>query len=317
MTVHHPDGPPGADVLDGGPAGPAWSRRAVAALALVAVVVLVAGALLQQERRSAAAQERRAAGAVDLVLLPTSGVSGWTETGGGSLEVQLQVRNDGPRQVEVAGASWTGFALVRPVQLPVGGERQVPVRLAVDCREGRPGLLSLDDDVELQVRTATSVRTVRLPLPDAPIDAGEADAICGFVPLDDALLVLDEREVLRGTALVLELRLSVQGSRPVDLVRLGAGPGLGAVLLERVMGAAATGPARPLPVALPLVEPRRPRGATYEVAVRVTDCAAVPSGPDTATLTLGTGDEQGGTAELVLPYDPALRAELLAASCAG
>ena len=53
------------------------------------------------------------------------------------------------------------------------------------------------------------------------------------------------------------------------------------------------------------------------MAVRVTDCAAVPSSPDTATLTLGTGDEQGGTAELVLPYDPALRAELLAASCGG
>ena len=315
MTVHHPDAPPGGDVIDGGPAGPSWSRRSVAALALVAVVALAAGGLLQQERRSAAAQERRAAGAVDLVLLPAVGVSGWTETGGGSLEVQLQVRNDGPRQVEVAGASWTGFALVRPVQLPAGGERQLPVRLAVDCREGRPGLLSLDDDVELQVRTATTVRTVRLPLPEVPIDAGEADAICGFVPLDDALLVLEQREVLRGTALVLELRLSVQGSRPVDLVSLGAGPGLGAVLLDRVTGSPGTGPARRLPVSLPLVERRRPRGATYEVALRVTDCAAVPPRPDTAVLTLGTADEQGGTAELVLPYDPALRAELLAVSC--
>jgi hypothetical protein len=311
VTVHDPAGGPSADVLDSGP--PRLSRRTtVVGAALVLVVALVAVGLQLRERRAAAAEARRLDAAVELSLLPDVSASSSTYPGSGSLAVQLEVRNDGPRAVEVAGAAWAGYALLRPVDVPSGGSRRIALQQEVDCGLGRPALLAVDDDVQLQVRTASTTRTVALPLPAPLVAPTEAERVCGFVPLEDALLAAVERQERVGDALVLRLDLSVAGSAPVDLLSVDAGPGLSAAL--RTGGGAE---AVRLPTTLPFAEGGTFVPTTYEAVVTVTGCSAVGTPGEAALLTLTTGDQAGGTAQLLLSYEPPLLVDLVSASCPG
>ncbi len=310
MTVHDPAAAPAGDVLDSGP--PLVGRRtAVVGTGLVLAVALVAGALELRERRDAEAEQRRLDAAVELVLLPT-GASTSSSPGRGSLQVQLEVRNDGPRAVEVAGAAWAGFALLRPVDLPAGGSRSIALLQEVDCGLGRPGLLAVDDDVQLQVRTASTTRTVALRLSAPLLAPTEAERVCGFVPLDQALHAYVDRQARVGAELVLRVDLSVLGSSPVDLLSVDAGPGLSEAL--RTGGGAE---AVRLPTALPLAEGGTFVPTSYEVVVTVADCATVEPAGAQALLALVTGDQQGGTAELGLSYEPSLLGDLVSASCPG
>ena len=316
VTVHDPSGDRPQDVLDGGPSGPPVSRRTIAAVVvLVAVGGLLAGGLELRDRRAAAAEERRLDAAVALAFLPETSAGSSSSPGQGSLQVQLELRNDGPRPVEVAGAAWAGYALLRPVDIPAGESRAIALRQEVDCGPGRPALLAVDDDVQLQVRTASTTRTVAVPLPGPPVQPTEAERVCGFVPLEEALLVLSDRQERVGEQLVLRLDLSVQGSSPVDLLSLDAGPGLVAAL--RTGGGAGT---VRLPTTLPFAEAGTFVPTTYEAVITVADCAAVdPSAElgESAYLELRTGDQQGGTAQLGLGYEPSVLADLVSASCHG
>jgi hypothetical protein len=322
--VDHPDRPaPGpvaselgvrryGDVLDGGPERPPWSTRlVVAATALLVVVGLVAGALELRERRAAAAAERRAAGIVELALLDRSGAGVSPTPQGGLLDVQLGVRNDGPREVEVAGALWAGHSLIRPVRVPAGDERRLLLRQVVDCAAGRPDLLPVDEDVALQVRTASTVRTVRLPLPAAPIGPAEAARLCGFVPLVEALLVLGQRQALTGRALVLELDLAVRGGAPVELVGLDAGPGLTAAARDQ-RGRAGAAPAHPAVGRRPDRRHGHLRGGGRRRGLR---CGSRGAGRGRAGRAhrRPAGQHRGGRAAVRAE----LREGLLAASCPG
>jgi hypothetical protein len=312
VTVHDPDGRQGLDVLDGGPERPACTRRrqVLAAVALAAVVGLVAGGLELKERRTVAAEQRRAAAAVDVVLLPDIAASSSSSPRGGSLRVDVLLRNAGPREVEVTGASWAGFALVRPVRVSAGEQRQLSLAREVVCSPGRPAVLAVDDPVALQVRTTSTVRTVQVPFANAPLDAVEAERMCGFYPLEEALFAVVGPEALPSKELVLQLGLSVRGSSPVDVVSLDAGDGLLAVLRDPAGGK----PVR-LPVALEVGEGRTFAPTTYEVAIIVADCAAVRPVPDEPGLALRSGDGKGRTAEVVLSYEASLRAGLIDRSC--
>ena len=311
MTVHDPASAQSADVLDGGPdEQPHPGRWLVVAVLLVAVVGLVAGGRELLERRAAAAEERRLRAAVEVVLLEDRGATVSSAPQGYLLQAELRLRNDGPRRVEVSGGSWAGLALVRPVQLPSGGDRQVALGLEVACGADRPAPLAVDDDVELQVTTASTVRTVRLPVPDPPLDVAEAQRLCGFFPLEERLLLLRQEQARVGASLVLEVDLSVAGRAPVEVLTADAGPGLAAVVRGGTDGATVQ-----LPVTLPAADDGPPPALTYEVVVTVTDCAAARAATDTAGLSVRTGDEQGRTTETLLPYERALHTELLADRC--
>lgn len=310
VTVHDPAAAPAGDVLDSGP--PLVSRRAtVVGAALVLAVALVAGGLELRERRAAEAQERRLDAAVELSLLDETAASSSASPGGGSLQVQLEVRNDGPRPVGLSGAAWAGYALLRPVDLPAGSSRTIALQQEVDCGPGRPALLAVEEDVQLQVRTAATTRTVALPLPAPVVRPTEAQRVCGFVPLEEALLVTTERQARVGEELVLRLDLFVDGGSPVELLSLDTGPGLAAAL--RTGGGAEA-------VALPtLLRPALGTfvATTYEAVLTVVDCAAAGAPDASVGLTLRTGDREGGTAELGLGYEPSLLVDLVSASCPG
>jgi hypothetical protein len=312
-SLHDPPGPHERDVLDGGPDEPTGlSRRVlVAAVGVAALGGLAAGSSELQQRRGAAAEERRAAAAVDLVLLPnTSGGSSYGPDGG-SLSVLLSVRNDGPREVEVAGASWAGFALVRPVQVPAGEQVSLPLRQVVDCSTGPPAPMAVEDDVELQVRTASTVRTVALPPGAVVFDAAETGRMCGYYPPAERLEIVEEQpQRRRDDSLVLQVGLSVRGRAPAGLLALEPGPGLVALLRDGASGA----PVR-LPTELPpVLVSGRPGVTAYEVELRVSDCALAraAAGPQ---LVVRSGEEPDGVIEQYLPYDQALLADLVNARC--
>jgi hypothetical protein len=196
------------------------------------------------------------------------------------------------------------------VRQPSGADRQVVLGSEVGCGAGRPARLAVDDDLQLQVTTASTIRTVRLPVPEPPLDAVEAQRLCGYSPLEERLLLLRQDQSRAGQSLLLEVDLSVAGRAPVEVLSVDAGPGLAAA----VRGGTDAATVR-LPLTLPADEDGTSAAVTYEVAVSVIDCAAARTTAGTPGLTVRTGDEQGSTTEALLPYEPSLHTDLLADRC--
>lgn len=314
MTVHDPARPDASpDLLDSGPepAPLLTRRRVVASLTAAAVLAGVSGLVELRERRQAAAEERRLAAEVSLSL-PAEGSSGGAtyDGSGGELQVDLLVRNDGPRDVELVGARTSGFSLVTDVvRLPAGQVRQLDLRQQFTCQGGRPAPLQ-PGPVQVDVRTgggATS--TVELPLQQPPFGLDEPARMCGWVPVQEAVHVgvLEGRQ--DADLLRLDLDLSNASRFPLQVVRLLTGPGLSARLL-----AGGGGGEVPLPQTLASAQGAGWSSTAYEVELRVVDCALARQ-QDVGTVGVQVRDREGATAESLADYEPRLLSGLLSASC--
>ena len=242
--------------------------------------------------------------------LPEGGLTGGASSdgSGGELHAQLLVRNDGPRDVELVGARTSGFVLQeQSVPLPAGQVRPLVLLQPVTCEQGRPAPLQ-PGPLQVDVRTAAgTTRTVELPLQEPPFAGDEAARMCGWVPLQEAVLVgvLDGRQ--SAGVLRLDVELGNVSRSPVEVVRLLTGPGLSGRLLQ-AGGAAEV----PLPTTLPAGGGRP--SVPYEVELRVADCAAAR---EQVFVTTGVEvrDQDGATAEAIAEHGPRLMSELLSASC--
>lgn len=146
-------------------------------------MVLVSVALLAAPAATDAVQDRaleqREQEAVDLLLLDDwSGTSSYErETGELSYRVQLSVRNDGPRSVQLLAIGLPGVQLGGPVELRAGRERPLSLEGTYVCGVREPAPVA----VPLEVRTDAGTRYVDVAVPPGMFDTDPlADACEGF-----------------------------------------------------------------------------------------------------------------------------------------
>lgn len=175
------------DVLDHGPdldEDPRGRRRrrTLAVLAGTGLLaVLVGGSELLDRRdraEQARAQEVRDRAAVQLAL-----PSEWDGTARYdpatdriSYEVLLDVRNEGPRAVEVLAVGLPGVQLGSPVPLSAGSTRALSLQGLYSCA-GR-GAEPAPESLPFQVMTEAGQRSVELPLPAGLFDTDPLAAEC-------------------------------------------------------------------------------------------------------------------------------------------
>jgi hypothetical protein len=160
----------------------------------------------------------------------------------------------------------------------------------------------------VEVRTgATTISTVELPLQEPPFGLDDAARVCGWVPVQEAVLVGPREGRQTDGVMRLQVDLSNVSRFPVEVVHLLTGPGLSGRLLQ-AGGAAEV----PLPTTLPRL---REAGSQCVMwwSCRVADCAAARE--QAATTGVEVRDHDGATADAVADYSPGLMAELLSASC--
>jgi hypothetical protein len=291
-------------------------RRVAAALTAAALLAGIVGLMdlreqraLEAEQRALQAEQRRLAGEVSLRLTNGgSGGGGFFDGSEAQLQAQLLVRNVGPRAVELVGARTSGFALSPgSVRLPAGEVRQLDLRQSFTCGQRRPAPLQ-PGPLQVEVRTgATTISTVELPLQEPPFGLDDAARVCGWVPVQEAVLVGPREGRQTDGVMRLQVDLSNVSRFPVEVVRLLTGPGLSGRLLQ-AGGAAEV----PLPTTLPAAAGSGV-SVRYVVELQVADCAAARE--QAVTTGVEVRDHDGATADAVADYSPGLMAELLSASC--
>ena len=311
MTVSDPARP--ADLLVSGDEEPRpspFTRRrlqAVAALALVGA--LAAGAVELRERRAAAAEQRRLDRVLDLRVEPEGDLSSYDEGSGvATLDLQLRLHNDGPRDLVVERGTAGSYVLVQTaVEVTAGGEAPLQLRREVTCTPTAPPPRVSLPALSLELRTAAGPRQVALPL-DEDLLGDEAARVCGFVPLEEAVEVELLGAARPAGALELALELASRSIEAVSLAAVDAGPGLRVSVRESSGG----------PVSLPLRLPPRPgfgsrQTTSLEVRLEVTDCTSARTA--LPQLELRVVDENGRTGQPLVGYDPAFLGTLLSAAC--
>lgn len=311
-----------ADVLVAGddkpPLDPAVRRRRlrIGGAALLVGALVVGGAELR-ERRAATAEERRLDAIVRVTAEPQGDSASYDPTSRvARLESHVLLRNGGPRDLLVVGATLGGYELVQPeVRVPAGRDATLLLQRSVGCSSTEPAPAAADAPLVLELRTGSGPRAAEVAL---PFDVSAAARACGFMPVEEAVRFSLVGWEQGGTVLELDLEVSSESVRPVDLVAVQAGPGLDAVLTSGPGGAP-----RALPIRLPqrtgsLIEVRR-----MAVQLRVTDCAVAAgvgvSGGDGAgpQLSLQVRDAAGDEATIGSLYPPVLLGGLLAETCPG
>jgi hypothetical protein len=310
VTVSDPSRPAGAaDLLvsgDDGPPRPSpfTPRRLQAGAALVVVVALALGAQEWRERRAAAAEERRLDRVLELRAERTGGNASYDPaTGSATLELQLDLRNLGPRQVVVAGARIGSYALVpSTVDVPPGDSAPLLLRRVLACSPEQPPVAEADDVLALDLRTAVGPRRLELALADL-LARQEAERICGFLPIEEALGVTTESVLLvpEIPELRITLEVSALGRDALELMEVRVQEGL----------AARVGVLLPGPLSLP----GRGEPEVVEVNVRVDDCAAAREAAP--QVELFARDREGRVSRPAVGYDVALLSSLLEVSCPG
>ena len=306
VTVRDPAAPaPAPDLLVSGDAGPRRRRRWPV---LLLVAALVAAGLLVADARDDARTERQQAGAVELSLVAFASERRRydEDTGAFELELQLQLRNEGPRAVTVLRGGVGGYALERDVVLEPGELSPLPLTRSVRCGSVAADAVPTTDDLELTVGTDAGPRGVRLPVPfELPGDA--AARACGFLPLDEAVDAQVVDVQTRRGSLRLALDVRSVANRPVEVVAATAvDPGVEATLEEQG------------PVALPIPGPGGTGTTRLHVVLTIGDCASVaglPGAPASRAVRLVVQGPDGATAQPRVGYDPALLSALLAQAC--
>ena len=279
ITVRDPSRPADryvvADEVRELPGGAGSDRRWLPAglAVVVAAAALLVAAVVRDDRRTDQ-RERRLDGVVQVELAAPGGYTGayGPQSGRGTLELAVRLRNAGPRDVTVVGAeqgelrfsgevpleAQTGVAVLRlsrAVSCPPGG------RLPEIEPEGRP--------LVLQVVTPAGPREEVVPdaQPIGSLNEGVQSA-CGYPPLERAITV--GGAVLGPRDRTVQMRVELQNTSrwQARLVSLFLGRGLTVTSID--------GRTDALPMALPPASERGPTGRALDLVVGV-DCGAIVS----------------------------------------
>lgn len=260
-----------ADVLEFGDDDPPrhalTPRRVQSVAALALLVAAVAGVAELRERRAAAAEERRLDRVVDLAV-ESRGISYSYRPAarGVRVDLELQLRNDGPRDVVVERGDSGAYALVQPA-VEVAAGRTVPLllRRELTCSPSVPPPPAPLEVLVLDVRTAAGPRQVELPL-EPSLVTDEAPRPCGLLPLEALVevVVQDVDRDERGVSVTLAVTSSATRELTVEAVQAAAGLVATAV---------------PLPLRLPAQADGRRQTRVVEVVVDVRECVAARSAP--------------------------------------
>jgi hypothetical protein len=165
------------EVLDGGPGpdqdlGQPRRRRWTAVLVGVGLLVALGAADEVGDR----AREQREREAVELLLLDdwTGSSSYESETGRLRYRVDLTVRNDGPRTVQLMHIGLPGVRLEAPVELDAGRGRLLSLEGTYVCGVREPAPVT----VPLAVRTDAGQRYVDVPIPSGLFDTDPLADAC-------------------------------------------------------------------------------------------------------------------------------------------
>ena len=176
-----------ADLANGGTGG-GWGSAVVSVRALVVSVsfaIVLASGLTHAWDGSRAQRARLAAATVALQVSVPTGVAGDQLAGSNighrwDYSTSVHVSNIGPRPIEVGSfaAAAAGFILGRNdltqfVAVPVGGAVDVPIHLAVDCRDWVGGT-----SLALHVGVRTADHVQRSTVQQVPTHLTDWDAIC-------------------------------------------------------------------------------------------------------------------------------------------
>jgi hypothetical protein len=301
VTVRDPSRPAQRlDVLDTRPDRPRPSTHLRVLCAVAAVAVAAAGATEVRDRRAQAAEQRRLDGVVQVALQQGQSTSSYDPTyRTAHVELRLQLRNTGPRDLLVLEAAIAGFTL-QPTEVaaPAGGEVQLQLQRSLGCADTRPPPAADADVVVVAVRTRAGERRVEVPL-SRPIEADALARACGFLPLEEEPFVSFAQAERRGDGLLLEVDVSLVSKREVEVVDVLAPPGYEVELA--------------LPVLLPVRDGDALRGTKLQVLLRVGDCgtARESRGP----LTLLLRNAVGRVTQPTVDYPVELAESLVADTC--
>lgn len=321
VTIRDPSRPYGAaELLDAGPdraprPSPVTPRRLALAGAVVLAGGLVAGSAELRERRAASEQERRLASAVELVAEPQGSSASFDALSRTSVvELDVLVRNDGPREVTVLTGRVADFTTSDDRRIRPGSARPLLLRGVVACPDEPPppqASRPADDasTLVLDVRTGAGVRAVDVPLPGSLTEGLLLD-VCGFRTLGQDTSVAVSAELLSASADDGVLRVVVALSTLVP-------PGPDPALPSRLTGAAlGPGLTAQVPAGL-VVLPADGSPVTVEVVGVISDCVAAtrslrepPSG-----LAVEVSGEAGDVVQAAVDYDPSLLRSFVAATC--
>lgn len=314
VTVHDPSrAARPLDLLESGDAdsprpNPLTRRRIRLLAGVLLLVALGAAGLELRDRRAAAAEERRLAGIVDLSLEPRGASTGYDPvTGRATLELQVRLANDGPRDVTVERGGMGSYRLVqRAIRVRPGSFAALTLRKDLTCSPDVPPPAESLRALELALRTAAGPRQVSLPLTAYEDDAARA---CGFYEPAEAVQAFVSGIDGSDGRLVLALDLFSRSVRALALVGVQAGPGLAV----RVSGRGDRDGT--LPLTFPIGTPGGGVAVPLDAQLVVTDCAAARTAA--AELTLWLRADDGRVGQALLSYEPGSLASLLTASCAG
>ena len=177
------------DVLDAGDEQGAGSGRprgrgrltALVGLGLLAVLG-AAGEVADRQAVAEAvrAQEHREREAVELQFLGDwSGTSSYEPaTGQLSYHVDMTVRNEGPRAVELLAIGLPGVQLAAPIELDAGRERPLSLQGSYACSVGHQQPRPAPTTVPFEVRTDAGPRYVDLSIPSGMFDTDPLAEAC-------------------------------------------------------------------------------------------------------------------------------------------
>lgn len=280
-----------------------FTRRRLAVAAGVALLGLAALGVVQLR---ALQEERRLDRIVDVAVEVRGSTTGYDSVSRrADLDVQLRLRNQGPRDLVVTRGRLGGYLLPSTsVQLPAGEEIAVLLRKALTCSPTAPPPPDDLSTLALELRTAAGPRSLTVPV-ETGIGPDEDARACGYLPLEEAAFFTVQQSDFLPEGLALRVEVLSQSDQDVDLTAAQAGPGVSV----RATGGSG------LPVTLP------PRGGgadeltTLVLLLEVTDCAAAAAAP--ARLVFSVSDDRGRVAQPSADYPPSLLEELLSRDCSG
>ena len=134
----------------------------------------------QADAAAVRAQEHHEQQAVDLLLSDDwSGTSSYEPaTDQLSYRVELSVRNDGPRDVQLLAIGLPGVQLGAPIELDAGRERPLSLEGSWSCGANDSSSQAAPTTVPFEVRTDAGPRYVDLPIPPGMFDTDPLADAC-------------------------------------------------------------------------------------------------------------------------------------------
>ena len=249
MTIRDPARPAAAvDLLDDEPGRRAWVP--VAALLLALVLIGWSAEVNRSSQERDRDEQTRQDTVVSLALtdrFPFSENRGPAVTSRTVLvSLDVELRNDGPREVRVERASVGEFRFLGELRLGPGQTGIVQLRRTATCAPGGgvPGFDERPGGLAVQVDTLSGVRDVVLPPDPTALDrfTTGTQRACGFLPVEEAFSSASGPAVFTDDGFVAPLEVVNSAVRPLRLTAVQVAPGL-AVELRTESGASVSLPA--------------------------------------------------------------------------